>query len=60
MISFTTILLGVSLFANSVAMYRKPISLGISDGTTMRRMPSQICSIAPVPFSPFRKHESAA
>nr|CEG03765.1 unnamed protein product [Fusarium acuminatum CS5907] len=36
------ILLGVSLFANSVALYRKPISPGISDGTTTRRVPLRL------------------
>jgi hypothetical protein len=41
-ISFTTILLGVSLFANSVALYRKPISPSISDGTTTRRVPLRL------------------
>src|SRR4051794_14265631 len=41
-ISFITILLGVSLFANNVALYRKPMSPGISDGTTTRRVPSRL------------------
>ncbi|KAI8395892.1 hypothetical protein FOFC_21422 [Fusarium oxysporum] len=36
------ILLGVSLFANSVALYRKIISPGISDGTTIRRVPLRL------------------
>lgn len=45
-ISFTTILLGALLFANSIALYRRLISPGISGGPAMRRVPLRLLPLS--------------